>query len=106
MEREIVCLDTSILIDYFRKKSKEENDIWQANFEKDRKCAYLINTNSNSIFKYTIKTTEASSPPSSTTKIYELYPGEEIYIDCDKYVEYERNIITRSFKVVGEIKSK
>src|SRR6478736_1682822 len=24
MEREIICLDTSILIDYFRKKNKEE----------------------------------------------------------------------------------
>ena len=29
MEREIVCLDTSILIDYFRKKSKEETTFYK-----------------------------------------------------------------------------
>jgi predicted nucleic acid-binding protein len=29
MEREIVCLDTSILIDYFRKKSKEESTFYK-----------------------------------------------------------------------------
>src|SRR5436190_1512572 len=29
MEREIVCLDTSILIDYFRKKSKEDSTFYK-----------------------------------------------------------------------------
>ena len=29
MEREIVCLDTSILIDYFRKKSKDETTFYK-----------------------------------------------------------------------------
>lgn len=68
------------------------------------KSAYLINTSSDEVLNFTVRTTANDSLRTTSTRVIKLNPGQESEIGCEAFLNEKFEIVKVSYEIVGSTK--
>lgn len=81
-----------------------EEQKWINSIQKSSKEVFLVNSSSNNRYTFTVKIIENSKNQIIRTRTFQLNPGAQALIECDKFV-MDNAVVDRTFEIVGEVKN-